>query len=236
MNESKQPSPVFDQYADQYESALDKGISVSGESRDYFARGRVEWLSRRLRQENKHVGKMMDFGCGTGSAVPYFLELLKPDKVIGVDVSARCLEEGLNLYASAHVRFIHLNEFKPAADVDLVFCNGVFHHVPLPERLQTARWIFDCLKPGGFFALWDNNPWNPGARLVMRRIPFDRDAVMLSAPEAGRLLHTVGFEVVRTDFRFVFPRMLSLLRCLVPLLVSCPLGAQYQVLVQKPVS
>ena len=41
------------------------------------------------------------------------------------------------------------------------------------------------LRPGGVFALWENNPWNPGTRLVMRRIPFDRNAVLLSARAAG---------------------------------------------------
>jgi SAM-dependent methyltransferase len=233
MNESKQPGPVFDQYADHYGEALDKGLSLSGEGRDYFAHGRVAWLAHCLRQENRHVGKMMDFGCGTGSAVPYFLELLDPNEVIGVDVSAKCLEAGRNLYASERVRFIQRNEFEPAGDVDLVFCNGVFHHVPPPERLQTARWIHDCLKPGGFFALCDNNPWNPGARLVMRRIPFDRDAVMISAGESRELVRSVGFKVLRTDFQFIFPRELGFLRGLERPLAGLPLGAQYQVLAEK---
>ena len=66
----------------------------------------------------------------------------------------------------------------------LVYCNGVFHHVPPAQRPAVVRLVRDSLEPGGLFALWDNNPWNPGARLVMRRIPFDRGAVMLSAREA----------------------------------------------------
>jgi SAM-dependent methyltransferase len=232
MNESKQPSPVFDQYADHYGAALDKGLSVSGEDRDYFARGRIAWLARRLRKMNRRVLSIMDFGCGTGSAVPHFLELLNPDEVIGVDVSAKCLETARKLYASDRIRFVPLNEFNPAADVDLVFCNGVFHHIPPPERLQTARWIHDCLTPGGLFA-WDNNPWNPGARLVMRRIPFDRDAVMVSAAEARRLLRSAEFKVVSTDYQFIFPRVLSFLRGFERSLADLPLGAQYQVLARK---
>ena len=34
-------SPHFDKYADDYDAALAEGLSVSGEDKDYFARGRV---------------------------------------------------------------------------------------------------------------------------------------------------------------------------------------------------
>ena len=67
----------------------------------------------------------------------------------------------------------------------------------------------------------------------MNRIPFDRDAIMLSAPEAKRLLRSAEFDILRVDFLFIFPRALRALRSLEPVLSRLPLGAQYQVLVQK---
>ena len=233
MNDSRQPCPVFDQYAEQYESELAKGISVSGESRDYFARGRVEWLAKRLRELNRRVRRIMDFRCGTGSAIPFFLEFLEPEEVLGVDVSARSLEVARSLYPSDRIQFASLNEFKPTADFDLVFCNGVFHHIPPPDRLQMVRRIRESLVPNGFFVLWDNNPWNPGARWVMKRIPFDRDAVMMSATQAKTLLTREGFSVIRVDHRFLFPRCLKLLRAIEPALSGLPLAAQYMVLAKK---
>ena len=87
-----------------------------------------------------------------------------------------------------------------------------------------------ALKPGGLFAFWENNPWNPGTRYVMSRIPFDRDAITLTPPEAWRLLQGCGFEILRTDFLFVFPRFLGWLRRLEPRMSSLPCGAQYMVL------
>jgi hypothetical protein len=42
-----------------------------------------------------------------------------------------------------------------------------------------------------------------------------------------------GFEVRRTDYLFVFPRLLKALRGLEPALARAPLGAQYQVLCRK---
>jgi len=127
-----------------------------------------------------------------------------------------------------------LKNHQPAADFDLAFCNGVFHHIPLSERADAVNHVLRSLKPGGIFALWENNPWNPGTRYVMSKIPFDRDAITLAPPNARKLLHDGGFEILQTDFQFFFPRPLCWFRGLEPLLAKIPLGAQYQVLARKP--
>jgi hypothetical protein len=87
--------------------------------------------------------------------------------------------------------------------------------------------------PGGVFALWENNPWNPGTRYIMSRVPFDKDAITMTPPETRRLLRATGFEIVRTDFLFVFPHLLRVLRPLERLLARLPLGGQYLVLARK---
>ena len=66
----------------------------------------------------------------------------------------------------------------------------------------------------------------------MSRIPFDRDAITLTPPETRRLLRAGGFEILRTDFLFIFPRMLSWFRAS-NRSSRLPLGAQYQVLCRK---
>ena len=38
----------FDRYASSYDEDLARGLSASGEDRAFFARGRIEWLKRRL--------------------------------------------------------------------------------------------------------------------------------------------------------------------------------------------
>ena len=40
---------------------------------------------------------------------------------------------------------------------------------------------------------------------MMNRIPFDRDAITLSPPEARQLLVVGGFEILRIDYLFIFP-------------------------------
>ena len=139
-------------------------------------------------------------------------------------------------YGSERARFLLFNQYEPSERIDLAYCNGVFHHIPPSRRVNVVNYIFRLLRPGGLFALWENNPWNPGTRYVMSRIPFDRDAITLTAPETRRLLRAGRFEILRTDFLFIFPRILSWFRCVEPLVAQIPLGAQYQILCRKPVS
>ncbi len=225
--------PAFDAYATDYDRALEQGISVSGEDKDYFAQGRVHWLARRLREFGEKPGRILDFGCGTGTGTKFLGEQFGEARVLGVDISGSSLEAGRKRYGSARIQFCLTKEYQPAAEFDLAFCNGVFHHIPLAERARAVELILRALRPGGLFAFWENNPWNPGTRYVMSRIPFDRDAITLPPPEARRLLGAGGFQVLRTDFLFIFPRVLGWLRRFEPGLAGWPLGAQYLVLGRK---
>lgn len=226
-------NPEFDQYANDYDAALARGLSVSGESKDFFAEGRAAWLGRCLQSLTYPAGDILDFGCGTGSATPYLLKLPGAKSVLGVEVSAQSLNVAQRLHGSTNVRFQLSSEFQPQGRLDLAYCNGVFHHIPLSERVGAVRYVHESLRPGGLFSLWENNPWNPGTRYVMSRIPFDKDAITLSYRETQRLLHSAGFELLRTDFLFIFPRSLRILRPLERLITNLPFGAQYQVLARK---
>ena len=114
--------------------------------------------------------------------------------------------------AQSDAQFLLFDDYQPNERIDLVFCNGVFHHIPPDQRAAVVDYIYRTVRPGGMFALWENNPWNPGTRYVMSRISFDRDAITLTAPETRRLLISGGFEILRTDFLFIFPRLLSWFR------------------------
>jgi SAM-dependent methyltransferase len=228
----------FDNYAGSYESALQQGLSVSGESSDYFAMGRVKWLRKRLERligGSLDIESAMDFGCGTGNSVAFLLSELQVERVVGVDTSEQSLVQARERYSPVQTEFVHSENYIPSGGLDLAYCNGVFHHIPIEARASVASYIYRCLKPGGFFAFWENNPWNPGTRMVMSRIPFDRDAITLTILESKQLLRQAGFEVVRVDTCFYFPNLLRWLRPLEPCLAWLPLGAQYLVLAKKPI-
>lgn len=223
---------AFDEFADDYGAALQQGLRLSGEDSAYFAAARTAWLGRRLDEMGVTPGTILDFGCGTGSTVPYLLDLPGCHRVIATDESAGLLDVARRDHRDANATFVTLGE-KLDAEADVAYCNGVFHHIPPVERARAVAYVWKALRPGGVFAFWENSPWNPGTRLVMRRIPFDRDAIMLSPPQARRLLRDGGFGVVRTDFAFIFPNVLRSLRKVERYLVRLPVGAQYLVLARK---
>jgi SAM-dependent methyltransferase len=230
---SPEPSttPEFDAFAGDYDAALQQGLSLSGEDRDFFAQGRMSWMARRFSERGFLPQSVLDFGCGTGSAYPHVSHCFPGVLYHGVDVSGASIEVARRTYPDAS--FSVLGELPLPSTVDLVFCNGVFHHIPLDERAQAMKSAVDALCPGGLFAFWENNPWSPAARWVMSRIPFDRHAVMVWPCQARRLLSSAGMRLIATDFQFIFPAPLSFFRRLEPALARLPLGAQYLVLAQK---
>jgi SAM-dependent methyltransferase len=227
-------APEFDRYADTYDEDLNKALSVSGETKDFFARERVRWLARCLLRLDEHPQRALDYGCGIGDTSALLSELLKVQSVLGLDVSPRSLEHARAQHGSRECRFLTFAEYEPNESIDVVYCNGVFHHIPPAQREAAIAYIYQSLRPGGLFALWENNPWNPGTRYVMDKCVFDRDAVTITPPQAREMLAKGGLEILGVDYRFFFPRFLKALRFLEPGLSWFPLGGQYQVLCRKP--
>jgi SAM-dependent methyltransferase len=225
-------APEFDAYAARYDEALAAGLSITGEDKDYYARGRMRWVASRLRASGiaaPHT--VLDFGCGLGNATPLFLDELGAREVVGVDVSEGLLDRAREAFADEpRARFATIDAWDAPASADLAFVNGVFHHIPVADRPGALQYVRRTLRPGGLFAFWENNPWNPGTRYIMSRVSFDEHAITITPPEARRLLRDAGFEIVETDFLFIFPRALRVLRPLERLLARLPLGGQYLVL------
>src|SRR4051812_46100453 len=105
MTEPSTNQTAFDQFAGDYDTALAQGLSVSGEDKMYFARGRVDWTKRILDKLGEKPATIMDFGCGTGTSIPLFLEWPGIVQVIGTEVSAKSLDVAIAKLASARVQF-----------------------------------------------------------------------------------------------------------------------------------
>lgn len=227
----------FDRFAESYDQALSQGLSITGENREYFARGRLELLKKRLSEYGHAPGRILDYGCGDGASTPALLTIPGAEEVVGKDVSAVAIQRARRIHGGAKISFQTMDEqcvTGHSGAFDLVFCNGVFHHIPRAERASAVSFIFNSLRPGGLISLWENNPWNPGTKLVMSRIPFDKDAITLNFRETKEMLRAGGFEIVKIDFAFYFPRFLSFLRFAEGALRKIPFGAQYMVIGRKP--
>lgn len=232
------PSPVtraeFDAYAGDYDAAINEGLKFTGEAKEYFAEQRVQWLQQRLRTLGAAPRACLDFGCGTGTSATLLKRGLGLTDYTGYDPSADSVAEAQRLHSEGGFTFVADAGRLPREAFDLAFCNGVFHHIPVAARAEACRQVHASLKPGGWFAFWENNKWNPIVHLLMSRVPFDRDAVMLFPHEARRLLRQAGLNIVLTDSLFIFPASLAVLRPLEPRLCKLPIGGQYLVLARKP--
>lgn len=223
----------FDAVATDYDAQLNRGLRLSGEPKEFFAQERVGW-TKRLAGDGPSGGRVLDFGCGTGTALPMLHAAFGAREVWGFDPSEASLAEARRLHGARLPLQLAASMDGLRDQIDLAYCNGVFHHIPPADRPAALGSIYRALVPGAGFALWENNPWNPMTRLSMRLVPFDRDAILLWPAGTRKLLRSAGFEVLRTDYRFFFPRLVGFLRPLEPLLRRCVLGAQYVVWARKP--
>jgi len=223
---------LFD-LSEEYEQMLNQGIRLSGESILFFIEGRLNLLQKKTREIGR-ISRVLDFGCGLGYASKRLRQMFPTAEVTGADTSRKALEAARQKNGGPGIRFVTVDDLEgDAGEYDLCHVNGVFHHILPAERPEALSLIHRVLRPGGTLALFENNPWNFGARMVMARIPFDRDAHMLSALLTVKLLRHAGFQIVSTDSLFFFPRVLKVLRFSEPYLGWTRLGAQYMVLARN---
>ncbi len=222
----------FDEFASKYEKTMERACAVAGESPDFYAAGRINWCLRRLRPFFP-LERALDFGCGTGGSLGYFFEILGCKSVVGIDPSAESLRVAKQRHPDRDLLLCMPEDFVPGGDIPLAFCNGVFHHIPPPDRLQSLSFLRAALSENGILAFWENNPWNPAVVYSMSLNEFDRNAVTLSPLNSARLLKQAGFRVMFIDYCFFFPHFAQKLRGLEPALRWLPLGAQYLVVAHK---
>ena len=152
----------FDLHATEYTEALDRGLTYAGESHEFFARGRLTWLSTCLARLGVRPRKVLDFGCGIGNGTLLLLDILEPMHVVGVDVSSLSLDIARRRHSGVQVDYLLASDYTPDATFDLVVCNGVFHHISPLERRSAIDMISATLRPGGAFFFLGKQPVESG--------------------------------------------------------------------------
>ncbi len=224
---------LFDQ-TEEYNNMLNKGISLSGNDKYFFIHGRFADLAKNMSADKK-INDILDFGCGMGDGT-FLMNHYFPDaEITGTDTSVEAIKYAENKNSNnGTIHYLEIKNFKFKDKFDLCFVNGVFHHIPENKRADAIKIIYDSLKIGGYLALFENNPFNPGTKWVMSRIPFDRDAITLVPNETRRLILSAGFKIkIKPRFLFYFPKALKFLRPLEKYLINLPLGAQYYFIAEK---
>ena len=210
-----------------------RGLSLSGEDSELLRRRSVAVLGQRLATSASTPETVLDFGCGTGSTTPLLLDLPGVESVIGTDASAASLDVARTRPRWPAATFRSLDEVSTATSTSptATACSTTSRRAIAPRPFATLPGRF---RPGGVFALWENNPWNPGTRLVMRASRSTGTPYRSRRRPAGACCAESGFEVVRTEFAFIFPHALRALRPVERYANRLPLGGQYMVLARPP--
>jgi 2-polyprenyl-3-methyl-5-hydroxy-6-metoxy-1,4-benzoquinol methylase len=220
----------FDRYAADYKELLDRSISITGESGEYFAEVKVRHLSTTL--GSNFGGRILDFGCGVGMPSHVLRRLLPSAKTDGFDPSEQSIsaigpelkKTGLFTSVRDHLR----------SDYDVIVVANVMHHIPPTERRRTVEFLSQRLSSRGRLFIFEHNPANPLTRLAVFRCPFDDDAVLLWPRETRTLVRSAGLRCERRCYLVFFPRPMNKLRPLESSLKWCPFGAQYVIEGSKP--
>jgi len=136
--------------AEEYESILNQGLSLAGESKDYYIEGRIDDLKSAL-PENYKVNRILDYGCGTGETTVRLKSCFPTAEVIGSEISEASLSYAKIKNQIAGVTYVHIDELdKYKGHFDLAYTNGVFHHIPVSERAKAYSSVYDCLRNQGY--------------------------------------------------------------------------------------
>lgn len=222
---AKDTETEFDAFAGDYNRTLRESLRASGETPDYFADYKARYLARRNLAGPD--SKILDFGCGVGNLVGALRRLMPGVSVDGYDPSPASLEH-IPTEVKGPGRFASDLADLPGG-YDAVIMAGVLHHIQPEKRAGVIAEASSKLRPGGSLVVFEHNPLNPLTRRAVDTCPFDKDAILLPAPESVNLMTATGLISVQRGYIVFFPSMFRALRPLEPALGWCPLGAQYAV-------
>jgi SAM-dependent methyltransferase len=216
--------------AERYREALDRAVSFSGASHEFFARAKAEEL---LRLAHRHLGdpaglKALDAGCGIGLTDQHLRGRFRV--LTGADVSAEALETAARENPGVRYELAEDDRLPFADDAfDLTFAANVVQVVPDAQRAQFVSELARVTREGGLVALFEHNPYNPLTQIVVRRFELRDEVRMLTPRGTKRLLRESGLAEVDFGYILLFPSRRRRLLALERMLRRLPLGAQYYV-------
>ena len=172
---------AFDAYADTTTTPLQRGVRLSGEDCAYFARERVAWVGSASTSRTLRAAR-----CSTSVAAPAprprSCSRCRARERVGHRRVGRLLEAARRDHGSERVTFSTLGEAPTVTRRPGLLQRCLPSHPARRARRRSrlragARCVQAACSPSG-----RTTPGTPATRLVMRRIPFDRDAITCRRP------------------------------------------------------
>ena len=213
----------FDDFTENYNQLLHEKTRFFSSGEEYFARYKVDLVREHV---SSPVSRLLEYGCGIGRNISFLQKAFPNANIVGSDVSGASLEVARRLHAG--VEFVQENENADSiGQFDVIFVAGVFHHVPIEQRVDVARVLSKRLLPGGSLFVFEHNPFNPITRHIVNNCPYDEDAVLVKPSELQTILRQAALSVERKAYCLFVPPRLSLLAQLEKRFSWLPLGGQY---------
>lgn len=216
----------FDEYTDNYNALLKEGTGFFTSSDEYFAKYKVEIVHKKL--QGRIVNSILEYGCGIGRNIPYLQQLFPNAVVKGSDISPASIEIAKRDMPTVEF-FLEKEDLRLEEKFELIFVAGVFHHIPISQRLSVAKELKNRLTPNGMLFVFEHNPYNPVTRRIVNNCPYDEDAVLLKPTELRNTLSNAGLTMKQQGYCLFIPPKLSQLAWLETKLEWLPLGGQYWV-------
>jgi ubiquinone/menaquinone biosynthesis C-methylase UbiE len=229
----------FDQHKDSYRSDIDKAVSFSGQSHDFFTRVKAEYLIDLFKAQQRVISKapldVLDIGCGHGHIHPYLVQSDVPLKLSAVDVAATVVEEARAANPTVNYKSYEGDRL-PYEDkhFDVAYTIAVMHHVPPPQWPAFLAEMRRVVRPGGMIAIFEHNPINPLTQWIVRTCPIDQNAVLLWNRQLSKLVSQTKFVDIGSRYILFTPLDGPAYRKFDKRIGWLPLGAQYYVAARVP--
>ena len=246
----KAPVTEFDQYADGYCGGIDNPLKqLAGKGPEQFIEVKAELLLSDLKlrplaglsnTQHQPATSLLDFGCGTGIMMAALVRLGFKGELSGSDTSREMLEQARKRWESGALPKLYLVEGDrvsvPDGAYDVVVVSSVLHHVAPERRQRLYGELLRLLRQGGRMYIFEHNPYNPVTRYIVKHTPIDRNAILLRPREVIKGLRRFGVVNVRDAVVDVFPATVPNIRRAERFLRWIPLGGQYVVCAEKPIT
>lgn len=130
---------------------------------------------QQFRVEHQRVPRILDLGCGFG--LESLLICLTGASVDGIDAWQPMIEHAQQRQASYQQKhsihldlrydYVNLFEFSAEQPYDAIYSSATLHHIEPPQKAFQA--IANCLKPGAYFFLSDENGYSPIQQLIVQK-------------------------------------------------------------------
>jgi 2-polyprenyl-3-methyl-5-hydroxy-6-metoxy-1,4-benzoquinol methylase len=225
---------TFDQYGSNYRDVVQRSIDFVGLEYDFCVKAKARIIKQLAAELDRATDiSLLDVGCGVGALHDHLGGTFA--RICGVDVSKVSIEAAKKRHPEIEYREAEGNRIPyPAAAFHIVTAINVLHHIDPQARSDFVLELKRVIRPSGLACIIEHNPLNPLTRLAVLRCPFDRDAHLLRAAQANRLLKAAGLAHVRASYFLLTPFSSAAASRFERWLSALPLGAQFVAVGERP--